>query len=45
MELEGNIPFEIVIIEDGSTIKCKTIVDEFISKLNISYYFKNILEN
>ncbi|WP_264521484.1 glycosyltransferase [Flavobacterium sp. N1994] len=32
--------FEVVIIEDGSTIICKEEVDKFKSKLNISYYFK-----
>ncbi|WP_412985411.1 glycosyltransferase [Pontimicrobium sp. IMCC45349] len=32
--------FEIVIVEDGSTISSKEIVDSFSSKLNISYYFK-----
>jgi len=39
-DLEGNIPFEIVIIEDGSTIDCKGVVDSFTSDLNISYYNK-----
>lgn len=38
--LEGNKDFEIVIIEDGSTITSKSVVDEYTSKLNISYYFK-----
>ena len=32
--------FEVVIIEDGSTITCKNIVDNYQNKLNISYYFK-----
>ncbi|MFK7783261.1 glycosyltransferase [Psychroserpens sp.] len=38
--LEGNIPFEIVIVEDGSTIDCKLVVSDFESDLNISYYNK-----
>lgn len=38
--IEGNIPFEIVIIEDGSTIDCKTVVKDFETNLNISYYDK-----
>jgi glycosyltransferase involved in cell wall biosynthesis len=32
--------FEVVIIEDGSTIPCGGVIDKFDSKLNISYYFK-----
>ena len=32
--------FEIVIIEDGSTVKCNEIVENFSHKLQISYYFK-----
>ena len=38
--IEGSIPFEIVIIEDGSTIDCKTIVKSFETDLNISYFSK-----
>ncbi|GAA4885555.1 glycosyltransferase [Flaviramulus aquimarinus] len=34
------IPFEIVIVEDGSTIPSKGIVDTYKNKLNISYFFK-----
>lgn len=38
--LEGNHDYEIVIIEDGSSISSKPIVDKYNSNLNISYYFK-----
>ncbi|KAB1067277.1 glycosyltransferase [Tamlana haliotis] len=38
--LEGNIPFEIVIVEDGSTLSSEPVVKAFQSKLNIAYYFK-----
>ena len=38
--IEGDITFEIVIIEDGSTIDCKAIVKDFETNLNISYYNK-----
>ncbi|KAA3622031.1 MAG: glycosyltransferase [Flavobacterium sp.] len=38
--LEYESPFEIVIIEDGSTETCKEIVDQFRSLRNISYYYK-----
>jgi len=33
-------PFEVVIIEDGSTIDCKEEVEKVKDKLSISYYFK-----
>jgi glycosyltransferase involved in cell wall biosynthesis len=32
--------FEILIIEDGSTIPCEQIIDLYKNKLNISYYLK-----
>ena len=32
--------FEVVIVEDGSSISCENIVDKFKDKLNISYYLK-----
>ncbi|MBO6606792.1 glycosyltransferase [Psychroserpens sp.] len=38
--LEGDIPFEIVIVEDGSSIDCKTVIDKYTSNLDISYYYK-----
>ena len=33
-------PFEVVLIEDGSSISCEDVVETFKSKLDISYYFK-----
>lgn len=38
--LKTTIPFEIVIVEDGSTISSKEIIEAFKNKLDISYYFK-----
>jgi glycosyltransferase involved in cell wall biosynthesis len=35
---KGN--FDVVIVEDGSTIPCEHIVDKYKSKLNIVYYLK-----
>ena len=40
VSLLGDSNFEIVIVEDGSTISSKDIVDTFRDKLNISYFFK-----
>jgi glycosyltransferase involved in cell wall biosynthesis len=33
--------FEIVVVEDGSSLPCKEIVEKHQSKLDISYYFKS----
>ncbi len=38
--LDGNKDFGIVIIEDGSTLSSREIVEQYKSKLEISYYFK-----
>ena len=40
LTIEGDIPFEIVIIEDGSTTDCKAVLKDFTNDLNISYYHK-----
>ena len=34
------VEFEVVVVEDGSTVPCKDIVDKYSDQLNISYYFK-----
>ncbi|MCF8714609.1 glycosyltransferase [Joostella atrarenae] len=39
--LTGNIPFEVVIVEDGSSISSESVVEDFKDHLNISYYFKS----
>lgn len=39
-KLEGDIPFQIVIVEDGSTETSKTIVNCYSSQLDIAYFFK-----
>ncbi|NHN27806.1 glycosyltransferase family 2 protein [Flavobacterium jejuense] len=32
--------FEVVVVEDGSTIPCHAIIDKYIGLLDIAYYFK-----
>ncbi|NNC85931.1 MAG: glycosyltransferase [Bacteroidia bacterium] len=32
--------FEMVIVEDGSSLPCKDVIDKYISDLNIRYFFK-----
>ena len=39
-KLKGNIPFEVVIIEDGSTLTSKEVISKYQSVLDISYFFK-----
>jgi glycosyltransferase involved in cell wall biosynthesis len=39
-QMEYHDVYEIVIIEDGSTIKCQKVLEKYADKLNISYYFK-----
>ena len=33
--------FDIVIVEDGSTLKCDKVINKYKSKLDIQYYFKS----
>jgi len=40
MKSDYNEAFEIVLVEDGSSIPCKNVVMKYQGKLNISYYFK-----
>ncbi|WP_111306792.1 glycosyltransferase [Confluentibacter sediminis] len=40
LALKANEAFEIVIVEDGSTIPSKGIIDVYKDKLHISYFFK-----
>ena len=39
LKLNGSKDFEIVIVEDGSKIKCQNILKKY-KKLNISYHYK-----
>ena len=39
-KLKSEKNFEVVVVEDGSTISCEPIIEKYNSKLNISYYFK-----
>ncbi|WP_417360382.1 glycosyltransferase [Galbibacter sp.] len=38
--LKGAHDFEVVVVEDGSSIPCKGVVDAYNDRLNIAYYFK-----
>ncbi|MDR0981614.1 MAG: glycosyltransferase [Culturomica sp.] len=33
--------FEVIVVEDGSTIPCKDVVEKYIDKLDVHYYQKN----
>jgi len=38
--MEYTAEYEVIIIEDGSTVTCEDIVGDYSDRLNISYYFK-----
>lgn len=38
--LSGGIPFEVVIVEDGSREPCKAVCERFRESVTINYYFK-----
>ena len=40
VNLKSSSPYEIVIVEDGSSTTCKHVVDNFLSDLDISYFLK-----
>lgn len=35
------IDFEVIIVEDGSTVKCDEVVQNFQNSLNVKYYYKD----
>lgn len=41
LSLKGDIPFEILIVEDGSNLKSDKIAEEYFQKLNIRYFYKS----
>lgn len=32
--------FEVIIVEDGSTVLCEDVVNQYINKINLNYFFK-----
>lgn len=39
---QTNKNFEVLIVEDGSSVPCKEVVDNYADRLDICYYFKSI---
>jgi glycosyltransferase involved in cell wall biosynthesis len=39
-KLKSEVPFEVVVVEDGSNITCEHIFEKYNSKLSITYFFK-----
>lgn len=39
-KFSSSVPFEVVIVEDGSTISCQNIIKKYNNSLSISYYYK-----
>ena len=40
LKLDYNENFEIIIVEDGSSVKCEELIQKYEDKLTISYYYK-----
>lgn len=40
LSLQTSKNFELILVEDGSTIKCDLVVDEYKDRIDIKYYFK-----
>ena len=40
-KLKSETPFEVVVVEDGSTVTCEYIIEKYNLKLAISYFFKS----
>lgn len=41
LSLQGDTPFEVVIVEDGSSVDCRSVVEKYKSDLDISYFYKS----
>ncbi|MCM4157778.1 glycosyltransferase [Gramella sp. AN32] len=41
LKVDAPVPFEIIIVEDGSTLKSDAVIKEFSDKLDIHYYSKS----
>lgn len=39
-QLDSSISFEVVVVEDGSTVRCEEVIEKYIDKLFVSYYYK-----
>jgi glycosyltransferase involved in cell wall biosynthesis len=40
LSVQTNKNFEVILIEDGSSVKCEVVANSYKSKLNLSYYYK-----
>ncbi|MCO6175775.1 glycosyltransferase [Flavobacterium sp. NRK F10] len=40
-KLDYNKPFEVVVVEDGSKIDCRSVIEKYKGKLNVSYFYKD----
>ena len=38
---QTNKNFEVLVVEDGSSVPCKEVVDNYADRLDICYYFKS----
>lgn len=40
LTLQKHTDFEVIIVEDGSSVSCKDVVEKYAERINISYFFK-----
>lgn len=41
LTLQKSKIFEVIVVEDGSTVPCKEVVDKYASLIDVKYYFKD----
>lgn len=41
LDAQTNKDFEVIVVEDGSTLKCEEICETYKAKLDLKYFFKN----
>ena len=37
---KGNTSFEVIVVEDGSTVKCNAVIEKYQEKISIQYFYK-----
>jgi glycosyltransferase involved in cell wall biosynthesis len=37
---KGNLAFEVIVVEDGSTVKCNAVIEKYQEKISIQYFYK-----
>lgn len=40
VEQKGNTVFEVIVVEDGSSVKCNNVIEKYQERITIQYFFK-----